>query len=37
LLGLKNYQMGMLSSIQRHVHCFDQGFKCFARHLAWGW
>jgi len=18
-------------------NCFDQGFKCFARHLAWGW
>jgi len=27
----------VLSNAQRQVHCFDQSFKWFARHLAWGW
>jgi len=26
----------MLIGAQRHVSCFDQGFQCFATHLAWG-
>jgi len=29
--------MGVIIGAQRHVNCFDQGFKSFARHLAWGW
>jgi len=27
--------MGVLSSTKRDVYYFDQGFKCFVRHLAW--
>jgi len=26
--------VGVLSSAQKHVNCFDQGYKCFARHFA---
>ena len=22
---------------KKHINCFDQGFKCFARYLVWGW
>jgi len=29
--------MGVLIGAQRYVHCFDQGFKWFATHLAWDW
>jgi len=29
--------MEMLSGVQKHVNCFDQGFKCFSEiFLAWG-
>jgi len=28
--------MRVLNGAQKHVNCFDQGFKCFTRHLAWG-
>ena len=29
--------MGVLIGAQRHVNWFDQGFKCFAIYLTWGW
>ena len=29
--------MDVLSCAQNNINCFDQGFKCFARHLAWCW
>jgi len=29
--------MGVLIGEQKHVNCFEQGFKYFTRHLAWGW
>lgn len=27
---------GVLSSAKTRVSCFEQGLKCFVRHLAWG-
>jgi len=28
--------MGVHIGAQGHANCTDQGFKCFAAHLAWG-
>jgi len=27
--------MGVHIGAQRHANCYDQGFKCFVRHLSW--
>jgi len=29
--------MGVHIGAQKHANCSDQGFKCFAKHLSWGW
>jgi len=28
-------RMGVLHGAQKRVNCFNQGFKCFAKHLSW--
>jgi len=30
-------RMEVLSGTWTDISCLDQGFKCFAKHLTWGW
>jgi len=31
------YNACVMHGLLRHVNCYDQDLKCFARHLTWGW